>query len=201
MTYFQQLILWLVGQDFVSRDTDGTAAILSEGQRCVSAFNAQASNPRTHRSAYLPVGRVVMFIVDGLRYDFLAPQTCCSPSFEQKERFSSTECNKCSPSYNRFRNMQRMLHRRGASSGLSKDTYTKCAEPSNNSDFSCTVTQSRSMLLKYRADAPTVTAQRLRGMFAGSIPAFVEIGTNFNAHVVEEDSVIHQMKQAGHRYV
>lgn len=186
---------------------------------------------RASRSPFLPSSRVVMFIVDGLRYDFLAPHPdCCyysSSDCEAKEKEGydrdNSSCSSsnsstsssiggsvmCSPSYNRFRNMHRMLSNRDPSTGVSNYASKQCHSTSSSGNISsssntssssrCTSTRARSMLFRYRADAPTVTAQRLRGMFAGTIPAFVEMGTNFNAHVIEEDSFIHQMKQAGKR--
>lgn len=187
-------------QDLICRDTHGNSNP-SDRQKCVSSDNTSSPGGQlaTWR-AYLPVGRLVLFIVDGLRYDFLAPQPHCLALSDLQTRDVPSKGTVCSPSYNRVKNMHRMLRKPSNSIGVSKDIYTECPEAFNTSDSPCIVTRSKSILLRYQADAPTVTAQRLRGMFSGSIPAFVEIGTNFNAHVIDEDSVIHQMKQAGKRY-
>lgn len=44
------------------------------------------------------------------------------------------------------------------------------------------------------ADAPTTTAQRLKAIATGSMPAFLEAGSNFNSEAIELDSIIHQMQ-------
>jgi hypothetical protein len=54
-------------------------------------------------------------------------------------------------------------------------------------------TQTR--LFGFRADPPTVTAQRLKGLTAGSLPTFVDIGANFNSSEVLEDTWLTQLRQ------
>lgn len=56
---------------------------------------------------------------------------------------------------------------------------------------------SQSRLFGFQADVPTTTSQRLKGIMTGNIPAFVEIGFNFNSQKVMEDSVISQAKRHG----
>lgn len=43
------------------------------------------------------------------------------------------------------------------------------------------------------ADAPTTTSQRLKAITTGSIPAFIDAGSNFNSDAVEEDSIVGQL--------
>ncbi|CAD2219951.1 phosphatidylinositol glycan, class O [Angomonas deanei] len=43
------------------------------------------------------------------------------------------------------------------------------------------------------ADAPTTTAQRIKAIATGAMPAFLEAGSNFNSDAVETDSVIRQV--------
>lgn len=50
-----------------------------------------------------------------------------------------------------------------------------------------------SLLLKFVADAPTTTMQRLKGLMTGSLPTFVDAGANFFQSKVSEDSLIDQM--------
>lgn len=54
-----------------------------------------------------------------------------------------------------------------------------------------------SLLLKFIADAPTVTLQRLKGLTTGSLPTFIDAGSNFDGSVIEEDNMIKQMYQQG----
>ncbi|CAR23310.1 mannose-ethanolamine phosphotransferase GPI13 [Lachancea thermotolerans CBS 6340] len=50
-----------------------------------------------------------------------------------------------------------------------------------------------SLLLKFIADPPTTTLQRLKGLTTGSLPTFIDAGSNFNGAVIEEDNLIKQM--------
>jgi phosphatidylinositol glycan class O len=59
--------------------------------------------------------------------------------------------------------------------------------------------KSQCLFFGFRADPPTVTAQRLKGITTGGMPAFVEIGTNFNAAQIVEDSIIGQLKHHNRR--
>lgn len=56
-----------------------------------------------------------------------------------------------------------------------------------------------SALYHFVADAPTTTLQRLKGLTTGTLPTFIDAGSNF-ASVnmgIEEDSWIHQLKSIG----
>lgn len=50
-----------------------------------------------------------------------------------------------------------------------------------------------SLLLKFIADPPTTTLQRLKGLTTGSLPTFIDAGSNFHGDVIEEDNIIKQM--------
>lgn len=49
-----------------------------------------------------------------------------------------------------------------------------------------------SLLLKFMADPPTTTLQRLKGLTTGSLPTFVDAGSNFAGEIIEEDNLIKQ---------
>lgn len=49
------------------------------------------------------------------------------------------------------------------------------------------------ILLKFMADPPTTTLQRLKGLTTGSLPTFIDAGSNFNGDLVEEDNWILQL--------
>ena len=49
-------------------------------------------------------------------------------------------------------------------------------------------------LFKFIADPPTTTMQRLKALTTGSLPTFIDIGSNFNSYAVSEDSLPHQAK-------
>ena len=52
-------------------------------------------------------------------------------------------------------------------------------------------------LFKFVADPPTTTMQRLKALTTGSLPTFVDIGSNFNSYAVAEDSLPHQARHSG----
>ncbi|AMD22211.1 HGL129Cp [Eremothecium sinecaudum] len=52
-----------------------------------------------------------------------------------------------------------------------------------------------SVLLKFMADPPTTTLQRLKGLTTGSLPTFIDAGSNFNGDTIVEDNLLMQMHQ------
>lgn len=44
------------------------------------------------------------------------------------------------------------------------------------------------LLLKFIADPPTTTLQRLKGLTTGSLPTFIDAGSNFNGDEIDEDN-------------
>ncbi|KAH3672805.1 hypothetical protein WICMUC_004027 [Wickerhamomyces mucosus] len=51
----------------------------------------------------------------------------------------------------------------------------------------------QAVLLKFVADPPTTTLQRLKGLTTGSLPTFVDAGSNFDGDIIEEDNFIKQL--------
>lgn len=58
---------------------------------------------------------------------------------------------------------------------------------------------SKSFIFNAYADPPTTTLQRLKGLTTGSLPTFIDMGSNFGGSSVVEDSIIKQMRHAGKR--
>lgn len=98
----------------------------------------------------LPRKRVFLFIVDGLRHDFLAPQ--------QHARSV----------HNNFRYAHYLLE--------------------NN--------QSQSLLVGLKAEPPTVTSQRLKAMTTGTLPTFIDAGSNLNSSAITEDNILDQLRSS-----
>lgn len=48
-------------------------------------------------------------------------------------------------------------------------------------------------LMKLVADAPTTTMQRIKGITTGSLPTFIDIGSNFATSEINEDNIIDQV--------
>lgn len=49
---------------------------------------------------------------------------------------------------------------------------------------------------KLIADAPTTTLQRLKGITTGSLPTFIDVGSNFATAEINEDNIIDQVCSA-----
>ena len=56
-------------------------------------------------------------------------------------------------------------------------------------------------LLPFIADPPTSTLQRLKGLTTGTLPTFIDIGSNFAGTAIEEDNILAQLKHAGRTIV
>ena len=52
-------------------------------------------------------------------------------------------------------------------------------------------------LLPFIADPPTTTLQRLKGLTTGTLPTFIEAGSNFAGTAIEEDNVLLQLRKVG----
>ncbi|KNC48693.1 GPI ethanolamine phosphate transferase 3 [Thecamonas trahens ATCC 50062] len=55
------------------------------------------------------------------------------------------------------------------------------------------------LAVRLQADPPTTTMQRLKALMSGGLPAFIEIGSNFDAQALDEDSLPLQMLGGGKR--
>ncbi|KAK5094929.1 mannose-ethanolamine phosphotransferase gpi13 [Exophiala xenobiotica] len=55
----------------------------------------------------------------------------------------------------------------------------------------------QAFLLPFIADPPTSTLQRLKGLTAGNLPTFIDIGSNFAGQATEEDNILVQLKDQG----
>ncbi|XP_024870490.1 GPI ethanolamine phosphate transferase 3 [Temnothorax curvispinosus] len=56
---------------------------------------------------------------------------------------------------------------------------------------------SHSRLYRFMADPPTTTMQRLKGLTTGSLPTFIEVGSNFASEYIQEDNLIDQNAAGG----
>ncbi|XP_065060548.1 GPI ethanolamine phosphate transferase 3-like [Rhopilema esculentum] len=96
--------------------------------------------------------RLVLVVIDGLRFDFIAKSTNESTNFY----------------HNKMKLLQSLL--------------AKAPE--------------RTKLFKFIADPPTTTMQRLKGLTTGSLPTFVDAGSNYESGEIEEDSLLYQFHAA-----
>ncbi|KAI8953955.1 GPI ethanolamine phosphate transferase 3-like protein [Xylaria longipes] len=56
-------------------------------------------------------------------------------------------------------------------------------------------------LLPFIADPPTSTLQRLKGLTTGTLPTFIDLGSNFAGTAIEEDNILMQLRDKGKRIV
>lgn len=56
-------------------------------------------------------------------------------------------------------------------------------------------------LLPFIADPPTTTLQRLKGLMTGTLPTFIDAGSNFAGTAIEEDNLLEQLRDAGRKIV
>ncbi|KAK5988973.1 GPI ethanolamine phosphate transferase 3 [Cladobotryum mycophilum] len=52
-------------------------------------------------------------------------------------------------------------------------------------------------LRPFIADPPTTTLQRLKGLTTGTLPTFIDAGSNFAGNAIDEDNLLMQLKDAG----
>lgn len=55
------------------------------------------------------------------------------------------------------------------------------------------------VLLPFIADPPTTTLQRLKGLTTGTLPTFVDAGSNFAGTAIDEDNLVAQLRAQGKR--
>ncbi|KAL2828227.1 hypothetical protein BDW59DRAFT_143381 [Aspergillus cavernicola] len=62
-------------------------------------------------------------------------------------------------------------------------------------------TPQNAFLLPFIADPPTTTLQRLKGLTTGTLPTFVDAGSNFAGTAIDEDNLVAQLHAAGKNLV
>jgi phosphatidylinositol glycan class O len=56
-------------------------------------------------------------------------------------------------------------------------------------------------LRPFIADPPTTTLQRLKGLTTGTLPTFIDAGSNFGGTAIDEDNLVEQLYRAGKKIV
>lgn len=57
--------------------------------------------------------------------------------------------------------------------------------------------RTRSRLFKFIADPPTTTMQRIKALTTGSLPTFIDAGSNFDSYMIEDDNIVRQLHSRG----
>lgn len=104
--------------------------------------------------------RTFLWIIDALRFDFLADIN--------KRDTSNNQTWSPNPYYHNILNSPAKLNKEQ---------------------------KSFSFLSHFLADAPTTTLQRLKGLTTGSLPTFIDAGSNFGGSEITEDNWLSQMRK------
>lgn len=59
----------------------------------------------------------------------------------------------------------------------------------------------KSRLFKFIADPPTTTMQRILGLTTGSLPTFIDVGSNFASSEINEDNIVDMLHRHGKNVV
>lgn len=120
--------------------------------------------------------KAVVIIVDALRYDFTVPfEAQFEPTNLAVAAAHPAQAPAIAPRH--FHNAIPVL-------------YETAKEQPNNA-----------FLLPFIADPPTTTLQRLKGLTTGTLPTFIDAGSNFAGTAIDEDNLLAQLKNASKRLV
>ncbi|KNG50385.1 gpi ethanolamine phosphate transferase 3 [Stemphylium lycopersici] len=120
--------------------------------------------------------KAVVIIVDALRYDFTVPfEAQFEPTDVAAAAANPSEAPTVAPRH--FHNAFPVLYE------------TANSQPEN------------AFLLPFIADPPTATMQRLKGLTTGTLPTFIDVGSNFAGQAIHEDNLVAQLKNASKKMV
>ncbi len=107
----------------------------------------------------------MVLLIDGLRLDFMTYNNRTDNNSNMN--MEEVGYDKCGPTpYNCWKNMHALLR------NFPKQTS----------------------FMGFKADAPTTTSQRMKGITTGTLPTFIDIGSNLNSDQVTDDNIIDQLR-------
>lgn len=140
-----------------------------------------------------PVDQVVLILIDAMRPDFAIPSLRRNGGARQQSRLPSDNHDAAVDDDDAHMHANKGNDRSRRSDGDSSSlTYIEDALRGSGGSGSAGPRPAVGMVLV--ADAPTTTTQRLKALTAGTIPAFVEAGRNFNSDALEEDNLVWQLR-------
>lgn len=157
-----------------------TRLVLDDKSECaippIDAARAYASGD-AQKGCWHPktFDKAIVIIVDALRYDFTVP-------FEAQ--FEPTDLSAVASSSNPPPVAPRHFH------NAFPILYETAQKQPNNA-----------FLLPFIADPPTTTLQRLKGLTTGTLPTFIDAGSNFAGTAIDEDNLVAQLRNASKRLV
>lgn len=147
--------------------------------------------------------KVLLFIIDALRYDIFQPnekmEIMCENTMnldslnEKNEKYMKRNITH----FTKDELMTLRFKYNNNFPDVPKLNYTSCIYNQFPLLHELLLKSRNAILYKAYADPPTTTSQRLKGITTGSIPAFIEFSSNFDSTVITEDNIIHQALQAG----
>ena len=148
--------------------------------------------------------KIFLFIIDALRYDLFQPnidmEIMCENTINLDLYQEEKNQKLIKRNITHFTNDQLLTLRFKYNNNfpdLLNLNYTSCTYNQFPLLHKLMLKSSNAILYKAYADPPTTTSQRLKGITTGSIPAFIEFGSNFDSTIITEDNIIHQALQAG----
>lgn len=116
-----------------------------------------------------------IMLIDALRFDFVIPPEDVSTTQRQSRVHLTELARRVSPVHSQA----------GAIINEVKDTASNTASASADSIVN-------SLLFHFIADPPTTTMQRLKALTTGSLPTFIDAGSNFASSAIHEDNWLDQ---------
>ncbi|KAF1917825.1 hypothetical protein BDU57DRAFT_471853 [Ampelomyces quisqualis] len=157
-----------------------TRLVLDDKSECatppIDAARAYVSGD-VHKGCWHPktFDKAIVIIVDALRYDFTVPFGA---------QFDPTDLGALAPSSPPPPIAPRHFH------NAFPILYETAQKQPNNA-----------FLLPFIADPPTTTLQRLKGLTTGTLPTFIDAGSNFAGTAIQEDNLVAQLRNASKRIV
>ncbi|CAG9472211.1 unnamed protein product [Plasmodium vivax] len=130
-------------------------------------IESQKSKKNVHSIVNAPYDRIVILLIDALRFDF----TLYDPNYkkEQENDESGDEEKNTSKEVRYFQNNMMHLH------------------------HMLKTEKDKTMLFRFQADAPTVTTSRIKSMVIGSIPNYLDVNENFSPSDDIQDNFVEQL--------
>ncbi|GAB68979.1 hypothetical protein PCYB_144070 [Plasmodium cynomolgi strain B] len=131
-------------------------------------IESQKSKKNVHSIVNAPYDRIVVLLIDSLRFDF----TLYDPNYKKEQENDESvdeEKNTSKEEVRFFQNNMMHLH------------------------HMLKTEKEKTMLFRFQADAPTITTSRLKSMVIGSIPNFLDLNENFSPSDDIQDNFIEQL--------
>uniref|UniRef100_A0A8C9GAR9 GPI ethanolamine phosphate transferase 3 n=1 Tax=Piliocolobus tephrosceles TaxID=591936 RepID=A0A8C9GAR9_9PRIM len=138
-----------------------------------------------HSIVNVPYDKIIILLIDSLRFDF----TLYDPNYEKKKSHvhssnDSTKINSFSRGNenNKTGNKNKQMNEKYLFLNNMLNLHNILKNEKNNAK-----------LLRFEADAPTVTTSRVKSMITGTLPNYMDINENFSLTGETQDNIIDQL--------